>query len=181
MLPLELAPAQRLNSPGKLWPPDVTVKHSCHQMPETPPMEPFVVVVPEHVLVSGNLVVSCLVISSLICCAVWGGLSTPLLITTEPSPVGFVTVRVGSLFVAAQPGGSVTDSADVEAVEDPAGGVVVWTGLGVPAGEGLGNTPALVWFLALRNAYAVPQPAMTTIRPMTALTISTQGVRWTGA
>src|SRR6266851_4921788 len=147
MLPLELAPAQRLNSPGKLWPPDVTVKHSCHQMPETPPMEPFVVVVPEHVLVSGNLVVSCLVISSLICCAVWGGLSTPLLITTEPS----------------------------------AGGVVVWTGLGVPAGEGLGNTPALVWFLALRNAYAVPQPAMTTIRPMTALTISTQGVRWTGA
>src|SRR6266851_4694974 len=140
MLPLELAPAQRLNSPGKLWPPDVTVKHSCHQMPET-----------------------------------------PLLITTEPSPVGFVTVRVGSLFVAAQPGGSVTDSADVEAVEDPAGGVVVWTGLGVPAGDGLGNTPALVWFLALRNAYAVPQPAMTTTRPTTALTISTQGVRWTGA
>jgi hypothetical protein len=88
---------------------------------------------------------------------------------------------VTSLFVAAQPGGSVTDSADVESVEDPAGGDVVWTGLGVPAGEGLGKTPALVWFLALRNAYAVPQPAMTTIRPRTALMISTQGVRWTGA
>jgi len=89
-------------------------------------------------------------------------------------------VRVGSLFVAAQPGGSVTDSADVEAVEDPAGGDVVWTGLGVPAGEGLGKTPALVWFLALRNAYAVPQPAMTTIRLSTAVVIITQGVLGTG-
>src|SRR5712691_3014526 len=181
MLPLELAPAQRLNSPGKLWPPDVTVKQSCHQMPETPPMEPFVVVVPAHVLVSGNLAVSCLVISSLICCAVWVGLSTPLLITTEPSPVGFVTVRVGSLFVAAQPGGNVADSAGVEAVEDAEGGVVVWTGLGVPPGEALGKTPALVWFRALTIPYAVPQPAMTTIRPRTALMITTQGVRWTGA
>jgi hypothetical protein len=150
-------------------------------MPETPPIEPFVVVVPEHVLVSGNLAVSCLVSTSLISCAVCVGLSAPLLITTEPSPVGFVTVMVGSLFVAAQPGGNVTDSADVEAAEDPAGGDVVWTGLGVPAGEGLGKTPALDWFLALRNAYAVPQPAMTTIRPRTALTISTHGVRWTGA
>src|SRR5260370_10513920 len=155
MLPLELAPAQLLNSPGKLWPPDVTVKHSCHQMPETPPMEPFVVVVPEHVLVSGNLVVNCLVSSSLICCAVRGGLSAPLLITTEPSPAGFVTVMVTSLFVAAQPGGSVTDSADVEAVVDPAGGDVVWTGLGVPAGEGLGRAPALVLVLAVSNAHAV--------------------------
>src|SRR5260370_23273435 len=181
MLPLELGRAQRLNSRGKRWPPEGTVKHSRHQMPETPPMEPFVVVVREHVLVSGNLAVSCLSSESLICCAVWGGLSTPLLITTEPSPVGFVIVRVGSLFVAAQPGGSVTDSADVEADEDPAGGDVGWTGRGVPAGDGLGKTPALVWFLALRNAYAVPQPAMTTIRPRTALTISTQGVRWTGA
>src|SRR5260370_40116193 len=119
-------------------------------------MEPFVVVVPEHVLVSGNLVVSCLVMSSLICCAVWGGLSTPLLITTEPSPVGFVIVRVGSLFVAAQPGGNVTDSAGVEADEDPAGGDVVWTGLGVPAGAGLGRGPAAVWVPRLRNADARP-------------------------
>jgi hypothetical protein len=109
-------------------------------------------------------------------------LSAPLLITTEASPVGFVTVMVTSLVVAAQPGGTVADSADVEVVEDPAGGDAVWIGLGVPAGEGLGKTPpALVWFLALRNAYAVPQPAMTTIRTTTALTISTHGVRWTGA
>src|SRR5260370_1768209 len=158
MLPLEWARAQRLNSPGKLWPPDVTVKHSRHQMPETPPMEPFVVVVPEHVLVSGNLAVSCLSSESLICCAVWGGLSTPLLITTEPSPVGFVIVRVGSLFVAAQPGGSVTDSADVEADEDPAGGDVVCTGLAVPAAGGPRQTPPLSLFLAFINTSPPPQP-----------------------
>src|SRR5260370_21637202 len=121
-------------------------------------MEPFVVVVPEHVLVSGNLVVSCLVMSSLICCAVWGGLSTPLLITTEPSPVGFVIVRVGSLFVAAQPGGSVTDSADVEADEDPAGGDVVWTGLGVPEARRPGAAAAAVWVLAMCNPEHPPPP-----------------------
>src|SRR5216684_1700889 len=156
MLPLELAPAQRLNSPGKLWPPDVAVKQSCHQMPATPPTEPLAVVVFGQARVSGNWAVSCLSIASLICCAVCGGLSAPLLITTEPSPVGLVTVMVGSLFVAAQPGGKVTDTADVEDVEAPAGGDVVWTGLGVPAGDGLGNTSELArLFLALRNANAV--------------------------
>jgi hypothetical protein len=50
----------------------------------------------------------------------------------------------GPVFVAAHPGGSVTDTADVEAVEAPAGGDVVWTGLGVPAGDGLGRTSELV-------------------------------------
>src|SRR5712691_5233938 len=144
MLPLELAPAQRLNSPGKLWPPDVAVKHICHQMPATPPMEPLVVVVPGQVLVSGNLAVSCLSRPALICCALWGGLSVPLLITTEPSPVGIVTVMVGSLFDAAQPGGTVTDSAEVDEVPaPPAEGDVVSIGLGVPAGDGLGKTSEL--------------------------------------
>src|SRR4029077_15260165 len=100
MLPLELAPAQRLNSAGKLWPPDVAVKHSCHQMPEMPPTEPLVVAVPGQALVSGYLAVNCLSTSSLICCAVWVGLSTPLVITTEPSPAGFVAVMDGSFFVA---------------------------------------------------------------------------------
>src|ERR1700694_919999 len=143
MLPLELAPAHRLNSPGKLWPPDVAVKQSCHQIPATPPTDPLVVVVPGHARVSGNLAVSCLSISSLICCGVGGGLSMPLLTTTEPSPAGLVTVMVGSLLDATQPGGTVTDTAEVE----PAPGVegvddVI--GLGEPAGDGLGKTLELV-------------------------------------
>src|SRR5712692_2075466 len=145
MLPLELAPAQRLNSPGKLWPPDVAVKHICHQIPATPPIEPSVVVVPGQVLVSGNLAVSCLSKSSLICCAVGGGLSVPLLITTEPSPVGLVIVMVGSLFDAAQPDGTVTDSAEVDDVAaPPVIGDAVGIGLGVPAGDGLGKPSELV-------------------------------------
>src|SRR5258708_10037655 len=99
MLPLELAPAQRLNSAGKLWPPDVAVKQSCHQMPATPPMDPLVVLVPGHALVSGYLAVRCLSTSSLICCAVSGGLWPPVLTTTEPSPAAFASVMVCSLVV----------------------------------------------------------------------------------
>src|SRR5260370_8722687 len=91
MLPLELAPAQLLNSPGKLWPADVTVKHSCHQMPETPPLEPFVVLVPESVLVSGNLTANSFVGSALLFCAVRGALSAPPLTTSCPPPPRFVT------------------------------------------------------------------------------------------
>jgi hypothetical protein len=37
----------------------------------------------------------------------------------------------------------VIDTAEVEDVEAPAGGDVVWSGLGVPAGDGLGNTSEL--------------------------------------
>src|SRR5260370_42669010 len=113
--------------------------------PAPPPIEPLVVVVPGQALVSGNLSVSCLSIASLICCAVCGGLSAPLLITTEPSPVEFVTVMVGPLVDATQPGGTGIDSADVDVVPvPPAVGDVDRIGLGVPAGDGLGKTSALV-------------------------------------
>ena len=108
----------------------------------------------------------------------------PLVIATA-LPFGSVKVIVvESLLAITQPAGTVTVNVAFDALP-PLAGVAVGEaiGLGVPAGDGLGNRPVeFAWleFRLLRNAYAVPAPAMITIRPITALTMRTHGVRWTG-
>jgi hypothetical protein len=58
------------------------------------------------------------------------------------------------------------------------------TGLGEPAGVGLGTSavmlPLTLALPLLRRAIAVPHPAMSTIRANIAARMRTHGVRWTG-
>src|SRR6266699_6763221 len=118
MVPPALTPTKIVIAPAKPWAPDVLVKQSSHQMPETPPTVPLVVLVLGQVLMSGNWLVSDWSAVSFICCADCA-ICAPLLITTVPLPAGLVTCSVGSLVVATQPAGTVTDTADVDAVVGP--------------------------------------------------------------
>ncbi len=93
-------------------------------------------------------------------------------------------IVVESLLEITHPAGTVTENVAFDAVPPLAGvAVAEATGLGEPAGDGLGSSsdePDGLEFRLLRNAYAVPAPAMITTRPTTALTMRTHGVRWTG-
>src|SRR3981081_4753142 len=94
-----------------------------------------------------------------------------------------MAIVVLSLEAPTHPAGTGTVSASFEAV-GPCGAAGDATGLGEPAGVGLGTSPAIPELgLALlpRRAIDVPQPAMTTTRPTTAAMMSIHGVRWTGA
>src|SRR5438309_5486118 len=118
MVPPALTPTKIVIAPAKLWPPDVDVKHSSHQMPETPPTVPFVVLVLGQALMSGNWLVRDWSAASFICCADCA-VCVPLLITIVPVPAGLVTCSTGSLVVATQPGGTVADTDEVDAALAP--------------------------------------------------------------
>src|SRR5437899_8843991 len=83
MVPPALTPTKIVIAPAKLWPPDVEVKQSSHQMPETPPTVPFVVLVLGQALMSGNWLVRDWSAVSFTCCADCA-VCVPLLITIVP-------------------------------------------------------------------------------------------------
>src|SRR2546427_10981848 len=83
-----------------------------------------------------------------------------------------------SLLATVQPPGNVNDSPLFDTVPPGVVGVGVGTGLGEPAGLGLGSIPAepLLFARLPRIANAVPHPAISTTSTTNALMMKTQGV-----
>ena len=99
------------------------------------------------------------------------------------APSGLVTLMLSSsLLATVQPPGNVNDSPLFDTVPPGVVGVGVATGLGEPAGLGLGSMPTepLLFARLPRTAKAVPHPAISTTSTTIALMMRTQGVRCTG-
>src|SRR5712672_1864936 len=150
VLPSAFVATNKDASAGSERPPETRVKHRFQKMPCFPPREPVVGLTPPHSTVSGYLALIDASAPAFCCCAVECGFWAPLANETKPRPFGSDSV-IDSLSLAdtAHPGGTETVTTGLVAV-GPVSATGEATGLGDPAGLGLGTSDE-IFFLMIRR------------------------------